>query len=139
MVKGTVKAAADSVVNFIRGGPRVDHREPLMVTKKSEEWFVIQPPATTLKKGERVKESALALLRPNLPWINGMNIVEHRGHRRFVDHHIEYDVVHIVFCDMLGLPKGVTPKMALELAGFKFIPLEKHRLKGDIKRVLGIS
>ena len=138
MVVKRVQAAATAVADFIRGGPRVDHRELLIVTKKRGEWLVIEPPHSILEKSERVKMSALSTLRPALPWINGMNLIDKKGSPRFVDHHIEYDVVEVAFCDMLGLPKGVTPTAALKQHGFKLIPLENHRFANDIKRVLEI-
>lgn len=140
MVQKMMRATANAMADFIRGGPRVGHRELIIVTKIQNEWRIIQPPQSILEKGEKVKHGALAVLRPALPWVNGMNIIDdQRGRRRFVSHHIEYDVVRIAFCDMMGLPKGITPTMALKEKGFKLIPLAGFHLETDIKRVLKLD
>jgi hypothetical protein len=136
MVKKTVAAAATYVADFIRGGPRVDHREILIVNQKRGEWRIIQPPKPRIEKEQKVKQNVLDILRPALPWINGMNVIDRRGNQRFIDHHVQYDVVQVGFCEHLGLPKGTTPEMALQQQGFKIIPLKGHPFEVDVRRVL---
>jgi hypothetical protein len=141
MVIKTAKRIATALTPNKR--PRVEKRELLMVAKVNGALFVLIPSQPViLSRGCRTARVVYEQLQPALPlFTTSMNIVHWPNHRwpaHFVHDHVEYDVVEIAFCDVMGLNHGDTPTAALIRCDFRIVPVNEHVLQQDIKRVLPV-